>query len=82
MALKKLNYCEAINSPYIIYVWRIFMVIYTSLIDKGIISKGMKFIYLSEEKDFINAWSLDLQFHFKISKTSLSSNFKKNIVNI
>lgn len=63
-------------------MWRIFMVIYISLVDKDIVSKGMKFIYLSEEECFINAWCLDLQFHFKISKTSLNNNFKKNIVNI
>ena len=64
------------------YMWRIFMVIYISLINKGVISKGMKFIYLSEGNDFIDTWCLDLQFYFKISKKSLDDNFKKNTVDI
>ena len=58
------------------------MVIYISLIDKGIISKGMKFVYLSEEIDYVNTWCVELQFHFKISKKSLKRDFKTNSVDI
>lgn len=58
------------------------MVIYVSLINKGIISKGMRFVYLSEEEDFVSTWCVELQFHFKISKISLKRDFKVNIVDI
>ncbi len=58
------------------------MVIYVSLISKGIILKGMRFVYLSEDTHYVNTWCVELQFHFKISKISLKRDFKANTVDI
>jgi len=51
-------------------------------IDKGIIRKGMKFVYLSETEGEIHCWSVDLAMHFKISKKALKEIFKDKTINI
>lgn len=52
------------------------MVVYISKISKGIISEGMRFVYLSENENFINTWCVELEFHFKISKVSIKRDFE------
>jgi hypothetical protein len=51
-------------------------------IDKGIIKKGMKFVYLSETDEEIHCWSVDLAMHFKISKKALKEIFKNKKIQI
>ena len=44
--------------------------------NRGIIKKGMRFVYLRETEESIECWSLELELNFKISKALIKDFFE------
>lgn len=44
--------------------------------DRGIIKKGMRFVYLRETELAIECWSVELELNFKISKALIKEFFE------
>lgn len=44
-------------------------------VEMGIIKPGMRFAFISEEKDFVFTYCVELQMNFRISKVIIAENF-------